>query len=991
MRVPSARLLRRPATLMTVGVMFLLLSLGPATAFPGANGRIAFASDRDGDFDIYTMTGAGADVQQLTNDAASETQPAWAPNGQRLAFVRAGAIWRVDADGGNATQLTAGPGDNEPAWSHDGDEIVFTRGGDIWKMDADGNNEASFINAGGAESAPAYSPLGTRIAFVSNGEIYTAAADGTGADNITDSAATVDTEPSWSPGADMIAFIRDADVYTMNADGTSQARMTTSGDAESHPSWSPNGTQIAFAVTSGGNDDIYVMPAGGGSPTRLTTDATDDNQPDWGTSLANTAPPEILQGSPPVVPPAPLQDGETIDATTGTFVSSGSSAITYAYQWLRCNNFGESCSDIGGATNSSYALTASDVGSRIRVRVTATTADGSASATSAPTIVVTAAGPVNILPPGITPAGTAVTVGQTLTMSNGTWEGSQLTFTRQWLRCTSETNVATCSNIDGQTGSTYVLRADDIGKFVRIRVTATNPVNPAGVTATSEPTLAVTSAAPLNVVPPTITGTMRVGLSVTAAPGTWTGTPTPTFTYTWQRCNSDGTGCTTIPGATSTSYTIVAADAGKKLQVSVRATNTAGTSTVTALATEVVVANPPVNSSRPTISGLARVGSVLSATTGAWTGTPIPTFTYQWKRCDADGENCVVITGATASTYIPTAADVNRTILVTVTATNTGGSASVDSLETAAVTSSTSLGAGVATRPANTSVPRITGTAAKNSLLVATPGSWSGTTPMTFSYQWQRCTTTTTCTSIVRATLSTYRPVQEDVGKRLRVVVTAGNGAGSSTANSAVTDIVKATGPVSSAGITRRGTAKSDRLLGTARRDVLIGLGGSDTILGRGDNDRLFGDAGNDSVSGHAGNDFMHGGSGRDKLLGGTGADDVFGDTGPDSLNGGPGRDRLRGGLGNDSIVALDGEIDDVNCGGGRDTVRADKLDRLRNCERVTRATFKKAVKKAVAKKKATNKKPTKKAKTAGRTGSSAPGSILVDAVNSALAWAGKK
>jgi Ca2+-binding RTX toxin-like protein len=544
-----------------------------------------------------------------------------------------------------------------------------------------------------------------------------------------------------------------------------------------------------------------------------------------------------------------------------------------------------------------------------------------------------------------------------------------MTFAYQWYRCTG-TDLPSCTvAISGETATTYLLRSEDLDKFIRVLVTASNSLGTAAEY--SQPTDQVATAAPVNVVPPSITGTTRVGLLVTAAPGSWTGTPTPTFTYTWQRCNSDGTGCANIPGATSSSYTIVAADAGKKLQVSVRATNTAGTSTVTALATDVVLANPPVNSSRPTISGLARVGSVLSATAGTWTGTPTPTFTYQWKRCDADGENCVVITGATASTYIPTAADVNRTILVTVTATNTGGLASVDSLETTAVTSSTSPGAGTATRPANTSVPRITGTAAKNSLLVATPGSWSGTTPMTFSYQWQRCTTTTTCTSILRATLSTYRPVQEDVGKRLRVVVTAGNGVGSATANSAVTDIVKATGPVSSVGITRRGTAKNDRLVGTARNDTLLGLAGNDTLFGR------------------AGADTLRGGVGKDALLGEAGADALYGDAGNDTITGGAGRDRIFGGVGNETINALDGEIDDVDCGAGRDAVRADKLDRLRNCERVTRATFKKAAtkKKAAAKKKAAPKK----AKAVARKSSASSSSSLVDAVNSAIAWAGRR
>ena len=83
------------------------------------------------------------------------------------------------------------------------------------------------------------------------------------------------------------------------------------------------------------------------------------------------------------------QEGQTLRASTGTF--NGTAPITYAYRWLRCNAQGNGCSNIGGATSSTYQVKSGDVGHRLRVRVTATNSDGSATSTSNETAVVTAA------------------------------------------------------------------------------------------------------------------------------------------------------------------------------------------------------------------------------------------------------------------------------------------------------------------------------------------------------------------------------------------------------------------------------------------------------------------------------------------------------------------------------------------------------------------------------------------------------------------------
>ena len=146
---------------------------------------------------------------------------------------------------------------------------------------------------------------------------------------------------------------------------------------------------------------------------------------------------------------------------------------------------------------------------------------------------------------------------------------------------------------------------------------------------------------------------------------------------------------------------------------------------------------------------------------------------------------------------------------------------------------------------------------------------------------------------------------------------------------------------------TRNGTAARDILFGQAGNDVLGGLGGNDCAYGGAGNDRLsggsgadrlFGEGGADTLSGAAGNDRLSGASGNDKLTGGSGTDSLIGGAGADRLSGGTGTDTFSGGAGNDRVTSRDGRRETVRCGAGRDTVTADRSDRVfGDCERVAR------------------------------------------------------
>jgi len=110
--------------------------------------------------------------------------------------------------------------------------------------------------------------------------------------------------------------------------------------------------------------------------------------------------------------------------------------------------------------------------------------------------------------------------------------------------------------------------------------------------ATVVATAAAAGTAPSNTAPPTLSGTARIGETLTASQGTWNGTTPISYAYQWQRCDKNGAGCNAITGATSTSYTLTSADQDNTLRVRVTASNSAGSSTATSVPSAIVAAKP---------------------------------------------------------------------------------------------------------------------------------------------------------------------------------------------------------------------------------------------------------------------------------------------------------------------------------------------------------------------------------------------------------------
>lgn len=299
---------------------------GSAAAVPGENGLIAFVSDRDDGSAIYVMEPDGGGVTRVIEDGGFASDPAWSPDGSRIAFhwevgEIGNGLYVVNADGSDVTWLPGAPSDAQPAWSPDGSRILFTRDQagapayhDIWVMDADGSDQRLLVaappgdddTAPGTVTSPAWSPDGGSIVYTRASlgtvgtELVVADSDGTNPRSIHGPVENV-ASPDWSPDGRRIVFKQGGgtpfnhDIYVIDADGGNLARLTSDPDRELDPVWSPDGGSILYSRDDPVLPGLWRMAADGSGQARISTD---DSVTDWQPSWQAVPPPYTLSVTP---------------------------------------------------------------------------------------------------------------------------------------------------------------------------------------------------------------------------------------------------------------------------------------------------------------------------------------------------------------------------------------------------------------------------------------------------------------------------------------------------------------------------------------------------------------------------------------------------------------------------------------------------------------------------------------------------------------------
>ena len=298
--------------------------------------------------------------------------------------------------------------------------------------------------------------------------------------------------------------------------------------------------------------------------------------------------------------------------------------------------------------------------------------------------------------------------------------------------------------MSGATGPSYLPVPGDLGKTLTVSVTGTRTGYAA---ATISSAGAVVTAGLLSTGSPTVSGTAKVGETLTAAPGTW-GPATVALTFQWLRNGS------AISGATQATYVLSAGDVGATVSITVTGTKPGyNPASATSTSTQSVSAAVSTFTSTPApqVSGIARVGERLTAVPGVWAPSGAR-FTYQWLV------NGVVLPGLTASAFYVGPGAAGKRFSVRVTGSMTGfTSATVTSAQTAVVV----LG------EIDGSTPKIRGIPKVGKTLKAVPGTWKPA-GVTLKYQWKA-----NGKNLKGATKKTLVIPAGAKGKRITVTVTA--------------------------------------------------------------------------------------------------------------------------------------------------------------------------------------------------------------------------
>ena len=270
---------------------------------PSLQGNLVFATNRDGNSEIYVQNLANQSLTRLTSNSAQDVQPALAPDSVQVAYVS-------NQDGNNEIYLGGvdrrvplnltnhAADDQQPAWSADGNWIAFTTNRDgnqeIYVMRSDGSQVRNLSNNPANDYAPTWFTIAgvfgaeDWIAFTStrdgNQEIYRVKLDGTGLTNLTNNPAN-DYSPAGAASGQTLAFVTERDgnpeIYTINVNGGAATNITNNPARDLDPAFGLNGSWITFSTDREGNLEVYAVRAQGGAAYNLTRSPGQDQDPDW--------------------------------------------------------------------------------------------------------------------------------------------------------------------------------------------------------------------------------------------------------------------------------------------------------------------------------------------------------------------------------------------------------------------------------------------------------------------------------------------------------------------------------------------------------------------------------------------------------------------------------------------------------------------------------------------------------------------------------------
>lgn len=358
-----------------------------------------------------------------------------------------------------------------------------------------------------------------------------------------------------------------------------------------------------------------------------------------------------------------LQQGSRLTANPGSWAANG--ALTFSYQWSRCDASGGHCSSIHGATRGRYTQVRADVGHSLAVTVRAQGSGGTA-VSYAPLAGLVAARSAKYAAAAQPLLLGESIVGRSLSVTAVRWTAAAPPATYRWLRCNENGRV--CSTIAGARSVSYGITAADTGRTL-IAVVTTPGLS---VLSATSGVVRITPG-PLALARPEIGGTLKVGEKLTGNTGVWSGGGTISYAYQWYRCGTRGGRCSTLRGATRNTYTQSAADAGHTLGLTVHATDSTGTTAAySSLAGLVAPASASLAARvQPSFDGVAAVGQELRVGDAGYTTKP-ESVTYAWLRCTPAVRTCTPVAGADKAAYTVTKDDEEHTLVVAVTAAAAG-------------------------------------------------------------------------------------------------------------------------------------------------------------------------------------------------------------------------------------------------------------------------------------------------------------------------------